>query len=91
MTVNRSIDGLTSNMHLQCYLGIGAAQRQIALFDISIPGGSMTVCPGRGVNLMCLSISRGYTSVATGLPVPDQWQMIANDPQNGGATATGAF
>lgn len=84
MTVNRSADGLTSNMHLECYLGIGPAQRRVALFDISIPGGSLMVCPGRGGNLICLSVTRGYS-------VPDHWEMAVNDPKNGGDFKSGVF
>lgn len=84
MTVNRSLDGLTSNMHLECYLGIGAAQRRVAFFDISIPAGALTVCPSRGQNKICLTVVRGY-------PVPDHWEMVVNDPQNGGDSKNGVF
>ncbi len=86
MTVNRSLDGSTSNMHLECYVGIGAAQRRVAYYDISVPFAGMFLSFGGQVNRVSILLARGMPAGAG-----DRWEMTANDPANGGMFKTGLF
>jgi len=70
MTVNRN--GGSSNMHLYCTMGIGPAMRKLYDGDISVYSVGFAVSFGGMVNRVTLLLSRGN-------PVPDSWQMLAND------------
>ncbi len=71
MTVNRN--GGPSNMHLECYVGSGAAARRVYYGDLSVTLAGLSLSFGGPANRVSILLARGLATIS------DQWQITAND------------